>query len=175
MRYVAISIHGRCFQAVADTLPGEPACIFANATIEEPTVFERIELDRTLVAFRQAVGGYLSVQSAGDLPFLGVADRLGDDEAFTEVRWPDGRVSLMGSNGLFVCAEGGGGSLVVVDRAEAGHWETFAYEQPPVELVAAQRRAEPTGGDTGGAPQVPRQVGAATDAAAGDSTLPRPS
>jgi len=178
MKYVAIGIHGSFFQAVMDPFVGEPACIFANGTgIGDPTIFERIELDESRVGFRQLVGGYLSVQSVGNLAFLGISQQFGDDEVFTEVWWADDRVSLMGSNGLFVCAESGGGSLVVVNRAEAGPWEKFFYTQPPVELIPLQpQRAEPVGdvAEATTSMQMPRQVDVTDDVASVETTLQRP-
>jgi hypothetical protein len=142
MRYVAISIHGNYLNlsgSPANTLGGAVDALVgpllrADGTgIGDPSIFERVERGGSQVALRQLDGSWLSL--VGDR--LARSDAENAEEVFTEVWWPDDRVSLRAGNGRFVCAENGGGRDVVVDRAEAGEWEKFSYEQVPAELVPA--------------------------------------
>ena len=147
MKYVAISIHGNYLslsggspgttieEALANAVGG---LVMANGTgIGDPSIFERVELGEGQVSFRMLDGAFLHV----------VGDRVGrtQDEAaasvFTEVWWPDDRISLRAPSGVFVCAEGGGGNELVVNRPEAGDWEKFFYEQVPAELLPADSTA----------------------------------
>jgi hypothetical protein len=145
MKYVAISIHGS-YLGLASGGPtadvGFDAALGllrADGTgIGDPSIFERVEhgdarislrmLDRTVVAL------------SGDR--LARSDDAATAEVFTEVWWPDDRISLRASNGMFVCAEGGGGREIVVNRPEAGEWEKFYYEQVPAELLPAEEPAD---------------------------------
>lgn len=142
MRYVAISIHGHYLTVFGDVagnvgavLDGILGTVRADGTgIGDPSIFERVERGPDQVSFRQLDGVWVGRAQ----------DRLvrtpdeGAAEVFTEVWWPDDRISLRAGNGRFVCAERGGGREVVVNRAQAADWEKFSYEQVPDALLPRQ-------------------------------------
>lgn len=152
MRYVAISIHANYLNfrtdsggTVGSEIDAALGLLRADGTgIGAPSIFERIERGDAQVSLRMLDGTWLGV----------TGERIGHgaDEAaaevFTEVWWPDDRISLRAGNGMFVCAEGGGGREIVVNRPEAGDWEKFSYEQVPPELVPAED-AGPTEAEQG--------------------------
>lgn len=142
MRYVAISIHGHYLSVVGDFVGSLGAlldevvgAVRADGTgIGDPSIFERVERGPDLVSFRQLDGAWLGLAE-------GRLVRIPDEaaaEVFTEVWWPDDRISLRASTGRFVCAERGGGQEVVVNRAQAADWEKFFYEQVPDALLPKQ-------------------------------------
>ena len=111
------------------------------------SIFERIEHSGNFVQLRSLLGGFLVPFSApvllvagGLLSARGVAED--DNTAFLEVWHPDDRVSLRSWRGLFCCAEGDGGGLVVVNRNQIGEWEKFHYTVPPPELLPPEPRPE---------------------------------
>lgn len=46
-------------------------------------------------------------------------------------------IALRAYNGLYVCAENGGGGKVVANRAQVGPWETFALEIPGLSVATS--------------------------------------
>lgn len=145
MRYVAISIRGSYltlpdgFASTGGAISAALGALRADGTgIGTPSIFERVERGGAQVSLRMLDGQWLMVDN-------GLLIRTADEAAagaFTEVWWPDDRISLRGGNGRFVCAEGGGGREVVVNRLEAGTWEKFYYEQVPAELLPPEPEPE---------------------------------
>ncbi len=139
MKYVAISIHGHYLSlnpeaagSVGALLQGQLGILRADGGgIGDPSIFERVERGEHEVSFRMLDGQWLQEREA-------VIGRTADEAAatvFTEVWWPDDRISLRAPTRRFVCAEQGGGQEVVVNRSEAADWEKFFYEQVPAELL----------------------------------------
>jgi hypothetical protein len=143
MRYVSIAIHGQYLRLatadVGDHLHGPS--LYADGTgIGDESIFERIEFGENRIALRSLLlGGYLQAHPDG---IVLVNPAIGDWETFTEIRWPDDRISLKTAHGTFVCAESGGGRHVVTNRTAAGDWEKFFYEVPPAELLPAEEPVE---------------------------------
>lgn len=75
----------------------------------------------------QTEGGWLaSVSRRGEIQFnLNSRSDRDDIEVFSLHDRGQGRLALQATNGLYVCAEGGGGREVGASRRRAGPWETF--------------------------------------------------
>ncbi len=81
-------------------------------------------------------GGRQGIDVGGRPEGLVVADRWpvlvedpGPWERFDIVKLGDNRVGIQSWNGAWLCAEGGGGGLVVANRTDRGPWETFVVER----------------------------------------------
>lgn len=139
MKYVAISIHGSYLNflttgggSVGADIDAALGLLRADGTgIGAPSIFERVERGGSLVSLRMLDGTWLGVTDIR----VGHSAGEASAEVFTEVWWPDDRISLRAGNGMFLCAENGGGREIVVNRPEAGDWEKFYYEQVPAELL----------------------------------------
>jgi hypothetical protein len=142
MRYVCIVIHGNYLRlatsGVGDFIHG-PSLHADGTGIGDESIFERVEVGENRIALRSLLGGYLQAHPDG---IVLVNPAVGEWETFTEVRWPDDRISLKTAHGTFVCAESGGGGQVVTNRVTAGDWEKFFYEVPPAELLPAEEPVE---------------------------------
>jgi hypothetical protein len=83
----------------------------------------------TRVALRSRTDEYVRAEGPGGELRVSVAGEPDAWEAFMLTDLGGGKVHLQASNGLYVCAEGGGGGLVTATRpAPAGTWETFRRE-----------------------------------------------
>jgi hypothetical protein len=144
MRYVCMTIRGGYVRLKPD-LFGRQVLAADGTGVGDDSIFERVEQGENRVALRSLLGGYLQANPDG---YVGLNPAIGDWETFTEVWWPDDRISLRTHLGTFFCAEGGGGEWIVINRPEAGDWEKFYYEVPPEELLppeppAQQERGSP--------------------------------
>jgi hypothetical protein len=149
MRYVCITIGGsylRVTNAGIENFVHGPSLRADGTGIGDESIFERVEVGEHQVALRNFFGGYLQAHPDG---VVLVNPAIGEWETFTEVWWPDDRISLKTCHGTFVCAENGGGREVVTNRTAAGDWEKFVYEVPPSELLPAEEPAgEPSAAST---------------------------
>ena len=142
MRYVSITIGGSYVRlGVGRGLREFPGLsLYADGTgIGDESIFERVEVGENQIALRSLLGGYLQAHPDG---FMLSNPAIGEWETFTEVWWPDDRISLKSAHGTFLCAEGGGGGPVLANRTAAGDWEKFFYEVPPPELLPAEEPVE---------------------------------
>jgi hypothetical protein len=96
-------------------------------------IFDFAWVSDDAVAFRAVNGKYVTLLN--DFPFWGglfpAATEVGERETFGVLWHGDDRVTFQGFTGSFVCAEGGGGGEVVVNRPAIGEWEKFQLEMPP--------------------------------------------
>lgn len=142
MRYVCITIGGSYVRlGVGRALREFPGMsLYADGTgIGDESIFERVEVGENQIALRSLLGGHLQARPDG-LVLSNPA--IGEWETFTEVWWPDDRISFKTAHGTFLCAERGGGGPVLANRTAAGDWEKFFYEVPPPELLPADEPAE---------------------------------
>ncbi|MDX6707342.1 MAG: hypothetical protein QOI48_3188 [Solirubrobacteraceae bacterium] len=81
------------------------------------------------VALRSRTDEYVRAEGPGGELRVSVAGEPDAWEVFMLTDLGGGKVRLQASNGLYVCAEGGGGGLVTATRpSPAGTWETFRRE-----------------------------------------------
>lgn len=116
--------------------------VMATGTgLRATTVFERTPLPHGRVALQTLDGHYLSCQpDLGANYGLYLADALGPREAFEEVLWPDGSVSLRSCDLTYVTAEQGRDRRVVVNRLSPGGDARFTYRQVPAVIPTQVRR-----------------------------------
>lgn len=173
MRFVAVGQerHHLCAPRPATVDAAVGVCVGAS---EVTVVWERIELPYERVALRTAYGRFLSCRSDDGGPRMTLADDLGPREAFEEILWPDGEVSLRTCELTYVslspAAAGaetrGSEALVTCAGTDTGPSERFRYVEPPPELVAqaeaiAQRQPQ--------VPDMPRQFAHTADDVRGSS------
>jgi hypothetical protein len=91
--------------------------------------WELTHLGGDLYTLQSVHGRFLCAELDGRV----VADRVdaGPWEAWRLVQ-AGGGVAFVSHHGLYLCAEGGGGSVVVANRTAVGAWEVFIPSQPPV-------------------------------------------
>jgi hypothetical protein len=105
------------------------------------TVYERVTLPHGRIALRTVEGRFLSCQpDLGANYGLYTAATLGVREAFEEVLWPDGTVSLRSCDLTYVTAEHGRDRRVVVNRVEPGQESRFTYRHIPAVIPTQSRR-----------------------------------
>jgi hypothetical protein len=88
------------------------------------------------VALRAGNGRFIGIREQDPYPVIVKEKNFNSWEAFTILRadGSDGeitggqQVALRANNGMFVCAEGGGGRELVANRSVIGPWETFTLE-----------------------------------------------
>ncbi len=79
--------------------------VLAEGGVAFSGVWDRVVLPYERVALRTPYGTYLSCQTGpGGVPRLTLANDLGPREAFEEVLWPDGTVSLRTCERTYVAA-----------------------------------------------------------------------
>lgn len=167
MRFVAVEQerHHLCAPrpATVDTAvgmcPGGP-----DVTV----VWERIELPYERVALRTAYGRFLSCQAEDNRPRMTLAEELGPREAFEEILWPDGEVSLRTCELTYVSVtrDGSRDAAVTCAGIDTGAAERFRYVDPPVELVT---KAEAIVERQPQVPDMPRQFAHISDDVRGSS------
>lgn len=109
------------------------------------TVFERTPLPHGRVALRTLDGHYLSCQpDLGANYGLYLAETIGPREAFEEVLWPDGTVSLRSCDLTFVTVEHDRDRRVVVNRLDPGDDGRFTYREVPAVIPTQGRRLIPS-------------------------------
>ena len=109
------------------------------------SVFERVVLPHDRIALRTLDGHYLSCQpDLGANYGLYLADTLGPREAFEEVLWPDGTVSLRSCDLTFVTAEHDRDRRVVVNRLTPDDDARFTYREVPAVVPTQSRRTIPS-------------------------------
>lgn len=127
-------------------------------------VWERIELPYERIALRTPYGRFLSCATSDLGPRMTLTDDLGPREAFEEILWPDGGVSLRTCELTFLSVSGplhGSEPEVVCNGAETGTSARFRYVDPPVELM--ERALEIVEGQPQ-VPDMPRQFAHSSDA-----------
>ena len=122
-----------------------PRVMATGSGMRTTTVFERVELPHDRIALRTLDGHYLSCQpDLGANYGLYLADSLGPREAFEEVLWPDGTVSLRSCDLTFVTAEHDRDQRVVVNRLTPDDDARFTYREVPAVVPTQGRRTIPS-------------------------------
>jgi hypothetical protein len=139
MRFVAVrqDQHFLCAPRPATVEASVGMCPQAR---DVTVVWDRIELPYGRVALRTPHGRFLSCQVHADGPRMGLTDDLGPREAFEEILWPDGAVSLRTCELTYLSVRGatgpGGGLPVACNGIATGAGERFRYVEPPTELLS---------------------------------------
>ena len=162
MRFVAVEQeqHHLCAPRPATVDASVGMC--RGGTPDVTVVWERIELPYERVALRTAYGRFLSCQVDDNRPRMTLADDLGPREAFEEILWPDGEVSLRTCELTYVSVSAGPDRDATVSCAgiDTGASERFRYVAPPDELVS---RAEAIAERQPQVPDMPRQFAHTSD------------
>ena len=162
MRFVAVEQerHQLCAPRPATVDASVGMC--RAETPDVTVVWERIELPYGRVALRTAYGRFLSCQVDDNRPRMTLADDLGPREAFEEILWPDGEVSLRTCELTYVSVSAGPDRETTVSCAgiDTGASERFRYVSPPGELVS---RAESIAERQPQVPDMPRQFAHVSD------------
>ncbi len=105
-------------------------------TLDASGLWERIELPYDRIALRTPYGRFLSCQVEEDEgPRLRLSGDLGPQEAFEEVLWPDGEISLRTCELTYLTVlQVGLGSLSALGL-DTGPSERFRYAVPPDEVA----------------------------------------
>jgi hypothetical protein len=117
-------------------------------------VWERIELPYERIALRTPHGRFLSCQVEDGRPRMTLSEELGPQEAFVEVLWPDGEVSLRTCEMTYVAVSGSDAEPVSCSGVDTGPQARFRYVEPPGHLRA---RAEDIVERQPQVPDMPRQ------------------
>ena len=140
MTYVALTIGGHYLRV--DSAQGEGRVLTDGDTIDQSTIFERVDLSHGRVALRTLDGRYLTMlpdehQNFGLFP----QPELTPAAAFEERLWPNGQVSLRSHQFTYVGAHLGKG-VVTVNRTDAMGNERFFYVDVPGTMVPTQRTSK---------------------------------
>lgn len=162
MRFVAVG-HERHHVCAPRPATVDASVSMCDGELDVTGVWERIELPYERVAFRTAYGCFLSCQVEDNRPRITLSDELGPREAFEEILWPDGAVSLRSYELTYLSV-----SPAAVDRAasitcvglDTGVSERFHYVDPSAELVA---QAEAIVEHQPQVPDMPRQFAHTSD------------
>lgn len=118
-----------------------------------PVAWDRIELPYGRIALRTPYGLFLSCQrEAQQLPRLTLSAEMGPREAFEEILWPEGEVSLRTCELTFVSLlveTQGAEPELLCNVEETGERERFRYHELPHEVLVAVEDI------VSGQPQVP--------------------
>ena len=144
MHLTALRIGAHHLVAPRPVVPGTPVVV-ADGGLSFGGVWDRVQLPYERVALSTPYGTYLSCRTGPDGLFLmTLADGLGPQEAFEEVLWPDGSVSLRTCERTFVAAPGEVGAHLRADGADGEPETRFRYGTVPGPL--ASEVAEVTAG-----------------------------
>jgi hypothetical protein len=153
MHLIALRLGTHHVVAPRPVVPGTTVVV-SEGGLALSGVWDRVQLPYERVALCTPYATYLSCQAGADGSLrLTLADDLGPHEAFEEVLWPDGAVSLRTWERTFVAADTAHGALRA-DGADGEPLTRFHYGTVPAPL--ASRVAEVKAG----APRVadmPRQ------------------
>lgn len=130
MKYVCITIGGFYVHFVFNGGLIDTANVQGHGP-GDGSIFRRTELGNGQVTLALSGARFLSMLPDGSV----AVGPEGPHSRLTEVSWPNDQISLRSPSGFFLCAERGGGDLLVANRLEVGPWERFFYEQPPAELL----------------------------------------
>jgi hypothetical protein len=89
------------------------------------------------IALRAYNGQFLNVGIDGKT-ITADRDAVGGWETFERIPLGQGLIALRAANGLYVCAENGGGGPVVANRVAIGEWETFREQDLGTGGIALQ-------------------------------------
>jgi hypothetical protein len=154
MQLTALRIGAHHGVAPRPVVPGTPVLV-ADGGLTFSGVWDRVQLPYERVALCTPYGTFLSCQYSTDGRLrLTLAAELGPHEAFEEVLWPDGDVSLRPCERTFVAAPDAVGEPLRADGADGEPVTRFRYGVVPGPLAADVAQAK------AGAPRVadmPRQ------------------
>lgn len=154
MRLTALTIGDHHVVARRPVVPDTPVRL-AHGAVSVDGVWERILLPYDRVALATPYGTFLSCQvDPTGVARLTLAEELGPAEAFHEVLWPTGEVSLRTLHREFVTAPGDDGDAVLGNGLEGDPAIRLRYEPVPMTTRMAAMRIK------AGAPRVadmPRQ------------------
>jgi hypothetical protein len=136
MQLTALRIGAHHVVAPRPVVPGTPVTV-AEGGLAFSGVWDRVQLPYERVALCTAYGTFLSCQAGPDGALrMTLADGLGPDEAFEEVLWPDGAVSLRTCERTFVAADELVGAAVRADGHDGDGDTRFRYGTVPAPLAA---------------------------------------
>ena len=166
MQLTALRIGSLHVVAPRPVVPGTPVML-AEGVVTFSGVWDRVQLPYERVALCTPYGTFLSCQPDPDgVPHLTLARDLGPREAFEEVLWPDGSVSLRTCERTFVAAPETPREPLRADREDADPTTRLRYAPVPDPVAAEVVQVQ------GGAPRVadmPRQFAQSPE----DLPLPR--
>jgi hypothetical protein len=112
-------------------VPDTPV-LLADGAVALGGVWDRVQLPYERVALCTPYGTFLSCRlGPGGIPVLTLAEDLGPREAFEEVLWPDGDISLRTCERTFVAAPPAAGSPVTADGEDGDPSTRFRYADVP--------------------------------------------
>ena len=117
-------------------VPGT-SVVVADGGLAFTGVWDRVQLPYERIALCTPYGTFLSCQATADGQLrLTLAEELGPREAFEEVLWPDGAVSLRTCERTFVAAVDAVGGRVRADGQDGEPVTRFRYGVVPGPLAA---------------------------------------
>jgi len=154
MHLTALRIGAHHVVAPRPIVPGTPVLV-AEGGLAFSGVWDRVRLPYERVALCTPYGTFLSCRAGSDGTLrMTLADDLGPSEAFEEVLWPDGAVSLRTCERTFVAATDAINGPVRADGQDGASATRFRYGAVPAPLAAQVTEVK------GGRPRVadmPRQ------------------
>ena len=131
MHLTALRIGTQHVVAPRPVVPGT-SVLLADGEVAFTGVWDRVQLPYERVALCTPYGTFLSCQPGpGGIPRLTLAADLGPHEAFEEVLWPDGGVSLRTCERTFVAAPELEGLPVAADGEDGEPATRFRYADVP--------------------------------------------
>ena len=135
MQLTALRTGTRHVAAPRPVVPGTSVLV-AEGGLTLSGVWDRVQLPYERVGLCTPYGTYLSCQVGREgVLRLTLAEELGPREAFEEVLWPDGDVSLRTCERTFVAASDRVGSRVRGDGEDGDPVTRFRYGAVPATLV----------------------------------------
>lgn len=152
MRFVAVGQGQRFISATRPATFGSSLGLVSSTSLLT-VAWDRIELPYGRIALRTAYGLFLSCQREPQAqPRLTLSEDMGPREAFEEILWPEGEVSLRTCELTFVSVTDqarGQEPALVCNVAETGEHERFRYHDLPHDVLLAVQDV------ISGQPQVP--------------------
>ncbi|GAA1914123.1 fascin domain-containing protein [Nocardioides marmoribigeumensis] len=135
MHLTALRIGAHHLVAPRPVVAGTPVVV-ADGGLSFGGVWDRVQLPYERVALCTPYGTYLSCRLGPDgLLRMTLAGGLGPQEAFEEVLWPDGGVSLRTCERTFVAAPGEVGATVRADGRDGEATTRLRYGMVPGALA----------------------------------------
>jgi hypothetical protein len=128
---------GACHVAAPRSFVPGTSVVVADGGLAFSGVWDRVQLPYERIALCTPYGTFLSCQDGPDGRLrLTLAKGLGPREAFEEVLWPDGGVSLRTCERTFVAASDATGGLVSAEGEDGDASTRFRYGTVPAALAA---------------------------------------
>lgn len=142
MHLTALRIGSDHVVAPRPVVPGTPL-LLESGEVGFSGVWDKVQLPYERVALCTPYGTFLSCQvDPGGLLRLTLSEDLGPREAFEEVLWPDGHISLRTCERTFVAAPAEPGDPLSAEGEEGDSSTRFRYVEVPAQAAGDVARVK---------------------------------